>query len=41
MKIQEMQNKIEQIFSESEIIAFELVELNTHFYRERKLGIGS
>ena len=36
-----MQNKIKQTFSESEIIAFELVELNTHFYREGKLGIES
>ena len=35
-----MQKKNEKNLSISEIIPFELVALNTHFYRERKLVIG-
>ena len=39
--VSEMQKKIEKKFLVSEIIAFELVALNTQFYRERILVIGS
>ena len=35
-----MQKKIEKIFLDSEIIAFELVALNTRFSWERMLVIG-
>ena len=35
-----MLKKIEQIIFDLEIIAFELVALNTHFYCERILVIG-
>ena len=35
-----MQKKIQQIFFDLEIIAFELVSLNTRFYWERILVIG-
>ena len=35
-----MEKKIEKIFFGSEIIAFELVALNTRFYWERILFIG-
>ena len=34
MEIYETQKKIDTIVSESEIIAIELVALNSHFYRE-------
>ena len=40
MQISEMQKKIQQIFFDFEIIAFELVSLNTRFYWERILVIG-
>ena len=40
MYIQEMQKKIKKIFFDLEIIAFELVPLNTRFYRERILLMG-
>ena len=36
-----MQQKIDKIFSVFEIIAIELVALNTHFYRDRILVIDS
>ena len=36
MYFSEMQKKIKQIFFGFEIIAFELVVLNTRFYRERE-----
>ena len=36
-----MQKNFDQIFSVSEIIAFEFIVLNTHFYRERILVIES
>ena len=36
-----MQKEIRKIISISEIIAFELVALNTLFYQERKLVIKS
>ena len=36
-----MHKKIEKISTVSKIIAFELVALSTHFYRERILVIGS
>ena len=35
-----MQQKIEEIFFDSEIIAFELVVVNIRFYWERILVIG-
>ena len=35
-----MEKKIEKIFFGFEIIAFELVALNTRFYRERMLALG-
>ena len=35
-----MQKKIEKIFFDFEIIAFELVALNSRFYRERILVVG-
>ena len=40
MKISEMQKKIEKIFFDFEIIAFELVPLDTGFQGERILVIG-
>ena len=40
MSIPAMQKKIEQIFFDFEIIAFELVALNNRFYSERILVIG-
>ena len=40
MKISEMGKKIEIFFYHLEIIAFELVALNTRFYSERILVIG-
>ena len=40
MYILEMQKQIEKIFFNLEIIAFELVALNTRFYWERILVIG-
>ena len=36
-----MQKNAEEMFLISDIIAFEMVALNTHFYRERILVIGS
>ena len=36
-----MRRNIEKTFSVFEITAIELVALNTHFYRERKLVTGS
>ena len=36
-----MQKKLKKIFFDIEIIAFELVTLNNHFYWERMLAIGS
>ena len=35
-----MQKKMEEMFFDFEIIAFELVALSTAFYAERILGIG-
>ena len=32
MQISEMQKKVQQIFLDFDIIVFELVTLNTHFY---------
>ena len=40
MKISEMEKKIEKSFVGVEIIAFELVALNTRFYWENILVIG-
>ena len=40
MQISEMQEKIQTIFFDFEIIAFELVVLNTRFYWERVHFIG-
>ena len=41
MEIQETRKKIDTIVSESEIIAIELVAVNSHFYREIILVIGA
>ena len=40
MQIPEMQKKIQNIFVDIEIIAFELFSLNTRFYWDRILVIG-
>ena len=40
MKISEIEKKIEKFFFHSQIIAFELIALNTRFYWERILVIG-
>ena len=40
MQISEMQKKIPKIFFDSEIIAFELIPLNTRFYLETIHFIG-
>ena len=40
MQIAKMQQKIQKIFFDFEIIAFELVELDTRFYCKRILVIG-
>ena len=40
MYITEMQKKMQKIVFDLEIVAFELVALNTRFYWERKLVIG-
>ena len=41
MKISKIQKRIQKIFLVSEITAFKLVALNTHFYWQRILVIGS
>ena len=40
MQIPETQKKIQKIFFDLELIAFELIALNTRFYLERTLIIG-
>ena len=40
MDMSEIQKKIEKIFWILEKISFELISLNTHFYRQNKLVIG-
>ena len=40
MKILDIQKEIEQIYFDLEVIAFELVSLNTRFYGKRILVVG-
>ena len=41
MSNSEYEKKIDKIFQVLEKVAFELMSLNTHFYREKLLVIGS